>query len=197
MNLIQKSNFIWRIYTLYEKICNKYKTYFYNNKITAIFVEYLFLWLLLGILPFPASGSCLGVTIIQSTWHRKLGMQHVTDTWPCLRPDMELHVGHAGPHSNSVTAGLWGGAGVEAVLVRSEVKLTGLARPVTRTCSWARSSVWCAWSWGCLWLVYCRWRAGSCRDSIVNRTSIVCSIYQSASIDHPSIVLAISGAWNN
>ena len=105
------------------------------------------------------------------------------------------HVGDTWSHGYSVAAGLGGGSGVETVLVRSQVKLTSLARPVPRTCSWARSSVGCAWSWWCLWLIDSWGRSGSSGHTIVYRTTIVCSI-DHPSIAQPTIVLAIPGACN-
>ena len=41
------------------------------------------------------------------------------------------HVGHPGPHGNPVAAALAGWPGVEAVLVRGQVKLSGLTGSVS------------------------------------------------------------------
>ena len=142
----------------------------------------------------------LHVHIIRGAlWHVKTEAGHVTlvlapetrDT--SRRRDMTLHVTHAWPHGHPVAAGLRGRPGVEAVLVRSQVKLTGLPRSVTRA-PWPRRPVWRAWPRS-LGRVDSRGGPGASGQAIVDRTTIVSNTI--GHTVHAAIVLPISGSWVN
>ena len=126
------------------------------------------------------------------TWHVTLLLAPET-RHTSRRRDMTLHITHAWPHGHPVAAGLRGRPGVEAVLVRSQVKLTGLPRSVTRA-SWPRRPVWRAWPRS-LGRVDSRGGPGPSGQAIVDRTTIVSNTI--GHTVHAAIVLPISGSWVN
>ena len=137
--------------------------------------------------------------IRESLWHVRTETGHVTrDLAACTGAryacrDMILHVTHAWPHCHPVAAGLRGRPRVEAVLVWSQVKLTGLPRSVTRT-AWPRRPVWRAWPRS-LGRVDSRGRPGPGGQATVDRAAIVSNTIGYAV--HATIVLSISGSWVN
>ena len=136
-------------------------------------------------------GKCLLGHVI--CWAAELYMSDTRDRIAVLEHgEQELLTRWVARHTAPVAARLRGRPRVEAVLVRREVELPGLARSVPRA-PWARRPVWCARPRR-LRLVDSGRRPGPGGHPAVDWTSVVGRTVGEAV--HASIVLAIAGAWD-